>query len=181
MSGTNTRIRKLCFAGMFLSIGWLLPFVTGQVPEIGNMLCPMHIPVMIAGYMLGPWYGLLVGLLTPVTRSFIFGSPTLYPRAVCMMFELAAYGYLCPAILKLMGRKIKSSMAAVYISLVFAALMGRVVWGTAQVIFGVFTKNVFTWAAFMSGAFVTAWPGILLQLLLIPPLVVLLKNASVFK
>ena len=76
----------MALAAIFLVFGWILPLVTGRIPEIGNMLCPMHIPVMLCGFILGPWYGLIIGFITPLTRGFIFGMPTFYPTGISMAF-----------------------------------------------------------------------------------------------
>jgi len=53
---------------MFIALGWLLPFITGQIQQVGNMLCPMHLPVLIAGFVLGPWYGCVIGMVIPLKR-----------------------------------------------------------------------------------------------------------------
>ena len=87
-------VKKLVLAGMFLALGMILPFITGQVPQIGNMLCPMHIPVLLCGFICGWQYGLVVGFITPLLRSFMFGMPPVYPTAIVMAFELMTYGFL---------------------------------------------------------------------------------------
>src|SRR5690606_3692640 len=86
--------RKLVLAGLFIAIGLVLPFITGQIPEIGKQLLPMHIPVLIAGFVIGWKYGLVVGFIVPILRSLIFLMPPMFPTAVAMSFELAAYGCL---------------------------------------------------------------------------------------
>ena len=78
MNKNSLTIKKMALAAIFLVFGWILPLVTGRIPEIGNMLCPMHIPVMLCGFILGPWYGLIIGFITPLTRGFIFGMPIAY-------------------------------------------------------------------------------------------------------
>lgn len=182
MNRNHVSVKKLCFASMFLAIGWLMPFISMQIPEIGNMLCLMHIPVIIAGFMLGARYGLILGFITPITRSFVFGRPPFYPNAVCMAFELATYGFLAGILLNVLQKKFKCGMVtASYVSLILAMLGGRIVWGIAQVICGLFGQSAFTWKAFMAGAFITAWPGIIIQLLLIPPVIILIKQTGRFE
>ena len=88
----ENRIVKITLSGMFLGLALVLPFLTGQIPEIGSMLCPMHIPVLLCGYLCGGTWGLIVGLMAPLLRSMIFGMPPMFPTAVCMAFELAIYG-----------------------------------------------------------------------------------------
>ena len=76
--------KKLVLSALFLAIALVLPFLTGQIPEIGSMLCPMHIPVLLCGFFCGWQYGLAVGFVAPLLRSFLFGVPYLYPMAVSM-------------------------------------------------------------------------------------------------
>lgn len=172
-------MNKLCLGAMFVALGWLLPFITGQIPEIGNMLCPMHIPVLIAGFILGPWYGAFIGGVIPITRSLMFGMPPLYPIALSMMIELAAYGLISGLFFRLLQKKTKiPDIANIYISLICAMLIGRVLWGVTRALCGLFPNTSFTWMAFLSGAFLTAWPGIILQLVLIPALILMLYRAK---
>ena len=92
---TSTRnssaVRKLTYSALYLALAMVLPFLTGQVPKIGSMLCPMHIPALLCGFMCGwPW-GLAVGFLSPLLRSAIFGMPPVWV-SVAMAFEMATYG-----------------------------------------------------------------------------------------
>mgnify|MGYP001045338803 CR=1 FL=1 len=85
---SSVQIRKLTYSALYLAIALVLPFLTGQIPEIGSMLCPMHIPALLCGFVCGwPW-GLAVGFVSPLLRSLLFGMPTAY-TAVAMAFELA--------------------------------------------------------------------------------------------
>lgn len=179
MSSRTLELNKMCLSAMLLAIGWLLPFLTGQIPQIGNMLCPMHLPVFLAGLVLGPWYGAMVGLILPITRSLLFGMPPLYPIAFSMMLELAAYGLLSGLVYRFLNRKTRlSDLISVLVALVVAMLIGRVVWGVTRAICGLFPNTTFTWAAFLSGAFITAWPGIVIQIILIPAIILALYRAK---
>ena len=169
----RNQLKKLILAAMFIAIGLVLPFVTGQIPEIGNMLLPMHIPVMISGLVCGWHYGAAVGFITPLLRSFIFGKPFLFPNAVAMAFELAAYGLVIGLVFALMKKK---GIVSLYVSLISSMLAGRAVWGAVMWLILVGGKG-FTLAAFISGAFTTAIPGIILQLVLIPTIMIVLKRA----
>ena len=80
---------------MFLALGYVLPFFTGQIPAVGKMLLPMHIPVLLCGFVCGWQYGLMVGFIVPLFRSVLAGMPVMMPTAVGMAFELATYGVLC--------------------------------------------------------------------------------------
>ena len=88
----RNHVKQLVLASMFLALALALPFLTGQIPQIGSMLCPMHIPVLLCGFFCGwPW-GAAVGAVAPLLRSLIFGMPPMFPTALCMAFELATYG-----------------------------------------------------------------------------------------
>lgn len=89
---THSPARDLVLAALFLALAFVLPMITGHVPQVGNMLCPMHFPVLLAGFVLGGPWGLALGFLAPLLRSVLFGMPPLYPIAIAMAFELATYG-----------------------------------------------------------------------------------------
>jgi len=166
--------KNLVLSALFLALCILLPFLTGQVPQIGSMLLPMHIPVLLAGFFCGWQYGLLVGLIAPLMRSLLFFMPPMFPTAVAMAFELAAYGCLSG----LLYRAFPKNLFGAYAALILAMLAGRAVWGAASLAFYGIAGKAFTFAAFLAGAFINALPGILLQLVLIPALVVLLGRAA---
>ena len=168
----KTTTNTLVLAALFLAMAMVLPFLTGQIPEIGSMLCPMHIPALLCGFFCGwPW-GLAVGLIAPVLRSLIFGMPPMFPVAVCMSAELAAYG----GISGLLYSRFSRNKVSVYVSLLAAMAAGRLVWGMAQFLCAGLNPTVFGMAAFWAGAVTTAIPGILLQLILIPVLVMALER-----
>ena len=80
--------RKLVLSAFFMALGIVLPFLTGQIQQIGNMLLPMHIPVMLCGFICGWQYGLAVGAVTPLLRSMMFGMPPMMPTAAAMAVEI---------------------------------------------------------------------------------------------
>ena len=163
----NQNLYKLIFSALFLALAWVLPFLTGQVPEIGSMLCPMHIPVLLCGFICGwPW-GLAVGFIAPLLRSVSLGVPIFFPMAICMAFELATYG----AISGIMHKALPNKKISIYGSLITAMIAGRIVWGASMFVCLGINNNTFTFAAFMSGAFLNAIPGIIAQIVLIPLLV----------
>ncbi|MBE6637254.1 MAG: ECF transporter S component [Ruminococcaceae bacterium] len=160
-------LHRLTVAAMLLALALLLPFLTAQIPEIGHMLCPMHLPILLCGYGLGPGFGLVIGAIAPLIRSLWFGMPPLYPTAVAMCFELAAYGFFAG----LLHRRLPQTKLMLYVSLIGTMLFGRILWGAVMVILCHLSSTAFGWSAFVSNAFLTALPGILLQIVLIPPLV----------
>ena len=168
---------KMILAALFLALAYVMPFLTGQIPEVGSMLCPMHIPVLLCGFICGPVWGLVVGLIAPVFRSLTLGMPPLFPTALCMAFELATYGAISGLMHKLLPRK----KPFVYCSLVIAMLAGRIVWGAAMFICLGINGGSFTFAAFIAGAITNAIPGIIVQIILVPILVMLLDDPKILK
>ena len=152
-----------------------MPFLTMQIREIGNMLLPMHIPVLVCGFVCGWRYGLLVGFITPLLRSFIFTMPIMFPSAVSMAFELATYG----AIVGILYYILRSSKLRIYLSLLVAMFTGRLVWGVVMIILSGINKSTFSWQMFVGSALLNAIPGIILQLVLIPILIFTLEKAGV--
>lgn len=165
LSKSREALRRLVLSAMFLAIGLILPFFTGQIQQIGNMLLPMHIPVLLCGLICGWQYGAVVGAVLPVIRSLIFGMPPLFPTAVSMAVELCVYGLTVGF---LYGLFRKQNLFSVYIALIPSMLLGRIAWGGAQYVLLSMDGNIFTLQAFWAGAFLNAVPGIILQLLLIP-------------
>ena len=165
----------MILAAFFLALAYVMPFLTGQIPEIGAKLCPMHLPVLLCGFICGwPW-GLAVGFIAPLFRSFIIGMPSLFPTAVCMAFELAAYG----AVAGLMHKLLPKKKPYVYCSLIVAMIVGRLVWGAAMFVCTGISGSGFTLSAFFAGAIINAIPGIIVQLVLIPLLVMVLDNPKI--
>ena len=171
----NKNTKNLVMAALFLAMALVLPFLTGQIPEVGSMLCPMHIPAILCGFFCGwPW-GLAVGVIAPVLRSMIFGMPPMFPVAICMSFELATYG----AVSGLLYSKLPRKKSSIYISLLTAMVAGRLVWGVAQMAIMGLSGGSFPLSTFVAGAVTSAIPGIVLQLVLVPLLVRALEKARV--
>ena len=171
---TSLQIRKMTYAALFLAIALVLPFITGQIPEIGKSLCPMHIPALLCGFLCGWSWGLAVGFIAPLLRSVVFGMPAMFPGAVAMAFELAVYGGLAGLLYRILPKK----KINIYIALIISMIAGRIVWGFVRLILAGLSGSSFTWALFLSGAITTAIPGIILQLVLIPVLVMVLEKAG---
>ena len=122
MESSKRKISNIALAAMFLAIGFVLPLFTSQIKEIGDTLLPMHVPVMLCGLICGWRYGFSVGLILPFFRSLVFGMPPIYPNAVWMAAELAAYGLVIGLIYFKLNQK---NTKGVYISLVSAMIAGR--------------------------------------------------------
>ena len=114
--------KKLTLSAMFIAVGMVLPFLTGQIQQIGNMLLPMHLPVILCGLICGWQYGALVGFILPFLRSVTFGMPPLFPTAIAMAFELATYGLVIGFIY---GRSHWQCLISLYRSLIAAMISGE--------------------------------------------------------
>lgn len=171
-------IQRLGLTSMFLAIGLVLPFLTGQIPQIGNMLLPMHIPVLLCGLICGWQYGLVVGFTLPLLRYVLFGMPVIFPMGIAMAFELATYGTLVGILYE---RSRWKCVFALYRALLAAMLGGRIVWGVVRALLTGVAGQGFTWQMFLSGAFLTAVPGVILQLVLIPAIMVALDRAKLVR
>jgi len=164
---------KLTYAALCLALCLVLPLLTGQIPQIGSALSPMHIPVLLCGFLCGwPW-GLAVGAVAPLLRSLLFGMPPLYPTAAAMAFELAAYGFLSGLLYHLFPKK----PVYVYVTLILAMIGGRLVWGAARYVMAGIQGGSFPFSAFLAGAVTNAIPGIILHIVLVPLVVLALKKA----
>ena len=170
----NTSLLKMIYAAICLALCMLLPFLTGQIPQIGSMLSPMHIPVFLCGFLCGPIWGLGVGMLAPLLRFALFGMPLLFPTGIAMALELAAYGVLSG----LLDHALPKKAWALYLTLFLSMVGGRIVWGAAQFVLLGFTGTPFPFSAFLAGAVTNAVPGIILHFLLIPVLVLALRRAG---
>ena len=177
---TREKTYKLVLTALFLALCLVLPFVTGGIPTIGNMLLPMHIPVLLCGLLCGWQYGLVIGFLALMKMGLFsgFGMPPIYPVALAMAFELAAYGLIIGLVYTALHKR---GLAALYGSLLVAMVGGRLVWGVAEVVLLGMAGNAFTQQAFLSGALLTAVPGIVLQLVLIPAVMVALDRTGVVR
>lgn len=171
------QIQNIVLSAMLLAVGIVLPFFTGQIPQIGGMLLPMHLPVLVCGLICGWQYGGIIGFILPLFRYVLFGMPPM-PNGLAMAFELAAYGIIAGY---LYSHSRWKCTFALYRSLIIAMLGGRIIWGMIRVIMTGVAKEAFTWQMFLAGAFINAIPGIILQLIFIPALMLVLQKTGVVR
>ena len=170
---SSARNKRLVVSALMLALALVLPYFTGGIPAIGNLLLPMHLPVLLCGFLCGwPW-GLAVGFISPLLRSMIFGMPPVWV-AIAMAFEMATYG----AVAGVLYRKLPKTGWRIYASLISAMVAGRLVWGLVKFLLTGLQGTEFSLALFLSGAITTAIPGIILQLILIPILVVVMERTN---
>ena len=163
-----SKINRLVYASLFLALALVLPFLTGQIPQIGAMMTPMHFPVLLCGFLCGWQWGIAVGFSAPLLRSVLFGMPVMYPMAVCMALELATYA----AVAGMLYRVFPQKRRFLYVSLIISMILGRLVWGLARFLCAGLDISTFGLSAFWTGAVAMSVPGILLQLLIVPVLVI---------
>lgn len=163
---------------MLMAAGLLLPFLTGQIQQIGNMLLPMHLPVLLCGLICGWRWGLGVGFVLPILRFAMFGMPPIYPQGIAMAFELATYGGVVGA---LYAHSRWQCIRALYRCLIIAMVAGRVVWGVAEAILLGLGPEGFTWQMFIGGAFLNCIPGIILQLVAVPAIMAALNRTGLVR
>ncbi len=169
----KSSLLRLTTAAMCLALSFLLPFLTGQIPTVGQLLCPMHLPVLLCGLLCGWPYGLAVGLAAPLLRSITLGMPPLFPTAVSMSVELAVYGLSAAIFYRLLPKK----PWRVYPALIGAMIAGRIAGGLFQLLLlGFGHLESYSLSAFLAAYVTGTLPGIALQLLLIPPIVLLAER-----
>lgn len=164
-------VKRTILAAMFVALCVVLPIAFHGIPDAGSVFLPMHIPVLICGMVCGWPYGFLCGLLGPLLSSLITSMP---PAAYLppMMVECAVYGAVTGLVLKYVHTgKLRLDL---YISLITAMLAGRVVAGIAKAL--IFAPGM-TLDVWIAGSFVTALPGIVIQLVAVPLLVAVLMKA----
>lgn len=171
-------LNNIVLAAMFLSIGIILPLLTSQIKEIGDTLLLMHIPVMLCGFICGWKYGFSIGMVLPLIRGAVFGMPPLYPNAIWMAIELAVYGFVIGLLYFRLNLK---NVKGVYISLLSAMILGRIAWGISKAVLLGLGGKAFTISMFISGGFIDAVPGIILQLILIPSIIAILNKRRMLK
>lgn len=165
------KTKNLTIASMFLAIGIILPQAFHSIPNAGNILLPMHIPVLICGFICGPIYGLLVGLITPIVSHLIFAMPPVHMLSQ-MIIELGIYGLFTG----LLNRKLNcaNKLFQNYYVLIISMLIGRITYGLFNAL--IFQTNSYTLSMWLTSSFITGLPGMIIQLLIIPPIIASIKK-----
>ena len=166
-------IKKTLYTAFLVAVGIVLPMALHMIPNAGSILLPMHIPVLICGIVCGFPYGLLCGVITPLMSSLLTGMPPA-PILPVMLCELAAYGLVSSLLVRLV--RTKNIYANVYIALVGAMLFGRAVSGVLNAL--IFKAGDYSLQIWLTSAFVTALPGVVIQLVLIPCVVIALQKSK---
>lgn len=170
---TMTPVKRMTLSAVCIALCVVLPIAFHSIPDAGSVFLPMHIPVLICGMLCGWPFGFLTGLMGPLLSSILTGMP---PAAYlpAMMVECATYGLVSGLMLKFVHTG--KTYPDLYIALVTAMLAGRVVSGIAKAL--IFSPGM-AMSAWVAGSFVTALPGIVIQLVLLPSVVYSLMKAKV--
>jgi len=168
-----TKIKKLVYAALCIALGVVLPIAFHSIPNAGSIFLPMHIPVLLCGLICGWEYGLICGAVTPILSSLITGMPPM-AYVPSMTIELAVYGYVAGLLINII--KTKNTSVNIYISLIFAMFAGRLAGGIVKAF--IFSSGSYSMQIWITSSFITALPGIIIQLILIPILVIALKKAK---
>ncbi len=166
-------VKKIIITAVFIALCVVLPMAFHSIPNAGSVFLPMHIPVLLCGMICGWNMGLICGLAGPLLSSLTTGMP---PAAIlpAMMVELAVYGVITGIILRVVHTK--SLYADLYISLIIAMIAGRIAAGIVKAL--IFSAGNYSMAIWVSGHLITSIPGIVIQIILIPSLVVILQKAK---
>ncbi len=167
-----SKTKQIVLTGLFIALGLVLPMAFHSIPNAGSIFLPMHIPVLLCGLVCGPWFGLGCGALTPLLSSVVTGMP---PAAILpgMLCELAVYGLTAGLLMRFLP--IANRPAHLYVSLIGAMLAGRVVSGIVNAL--IFRVGQYSMQIWLTASFVTALPGIAIQIVLIPIIALALQKA----
>ncbi len=172
----SLRIRKIVYSAVCIALAMVLPLFLGQVQIFMQGVSPMHIPAFLCGFLCGPWYGLAVGIISPLLRSLVFSMPKLYPTAIAMAFELGTYGLLTGLFYKVFKKM--NFWPRTYISLILAMIIGRIVGGLSQAVLLGFRGEGYGFSTFVTAYFVNTSVGIVIHLILVPLILFALKKAK---
>ncbi|MDY3929394.1 MAG: ECF transporter S component [Clostridia bacterium] len=173
--------KKIVLNGLLCASGVLLPqafHVFGMTS--GMIFLPMHIPAIISGYILGPLCGLICGMVSPIISCFAVSMPTL-AKMPFMAFEIGAYGFFSGLFFKIFSQKSKNTLLSVYVTLVLTQIAGRIV-NLILLLAAVYLLKINTVSVASAWtAVVTGIPGIIIQWVFIPPLVMIIRKSSTVK
>lgn len=164
---TSAAIARLIYSAMFLALAILLPTLTSYIPQIGRSILPMHLPVILSGFVCGPVWGMAVGIAAPLLRcAMTNGIAPSFPNAIAMAFELAVYAFIAGMLYK----KLDKNMFMFYVELITAMVCGRLVWAivTCILILTGIGSGTISFGFVWTSTVLSSIPGIVLQLIVIP-------------
>lgn len=166
-------VKRACICSFCIALCYVLPLAFHAL-AIGSVFSPMHIPVLLCGLVCGWPYGAFCGIAGPIISSLLSGMPSTV-QLVYMIPELCAYGLLSGLLLRLIHTR--HFYADLYLAIVPAMVLGRIVGGVARALFYFSTAQAYSVALWASAYVVETLPGAIVQLLLLPALVLVLTKA----
>jgi uncharacterized membrane protein len=170
VSASPSKTKFIAHSALYLALAVLLPIGFHAFGVAGRLFLPMHIPVLLAGFLIGPYSGLVVGLLAPGLSHLLTGMPPTYAVPL-MSLELPMYGLIA-------GLAYNRLRLNIYIALLVAMIFGRLMFGLGLLLLGLFVELPYTAAAFFSsgGALMSGLPGIVAQIIIIPIIVAAVRR-----
>ena len=157
----RTNTRNIVLAGLLIAIGIIVPAIFHTTGIDGRVFLPMHIPVLLGGFLLSPLYAFLVGVVTPLVNSLLTSMPPLFPTAIIMMFELGVYGLIASYLYR-------DAKMPLIISLILSMIAGRLVASLVTYVFVLAFSLQIDPMFILTGGILFALPGIIIQIILIP-------------
>jgi len=169
--GHGVSARDLSLAGLLGAAGIALPFVFHLFgPGLGRVLLPMYLPIMAAGLLVSPGLAAVVGLTTPLLSALLTGMPPLAPPiAFLMSLELGAAAPTAGFLYRRLRFRIVGAILG-------ESIVGRLVLAAEVAVLGAAIGLNIPWWKYVGGAIGLGLPGLALQLIILPPLVVAIEK-----
>lgn len=173
----NKNLNRITMGGVLIAFAIMIPqlFHFTGIPKSGQVFLPMHLPVLFSGFVIGPGFGLMVGILSPIFSALLTGMPDM-ARLPFMVLELATYGCMSGILYNVL--QLNRKKFGIYSSLILSMIAGRVVYAISLFV----AANLFSIPCGGPIAAITATVtgivGIIIQLVLIPPMIYLLEKSG---
>ena len=174
----NQSLYRLLITAILLALGMVLPFLTGQIPSIGQLISPLHIPAFICGLTCGWGWGAALGLILPILRGLIFGMPPFPAVGLPMAFELLFYGLVTGLLYPVLRKAVKGQhIAAMLGTMIVSMVAGRIAGGVAKAVMMGLSGQGYSFAMFFASYFTGTLPGAVIHLIVCPYVVTMLEQA----
>lgn len=169
--------RRITYGAVLLALTLALPqlFHFAGGGQAGSVFLPMHIPVLLGGLVLGPAFGFVLGVFAPILSFTVTGMP-MAARLPFMIIELGVYGFVGGLLYQTFG--LHKKWIGVYVALVCAMIMGRLVYALSIVLAGSLFGLHGMQPQAVAAATMTGAIGIVIQIIIIPPIVLALKKGG---
>jgi len=153
--------------GLFLALAIALPLAFHLV-GLGSAFLPMFYPVVLAGFLLRLQVSVLVGILAPLLSAALTGMPPLYPPvAFIMVLELLVMTAMSWALFQKLHINIYLSLLLTILADRLALLLATWIVADWLQLPGIVLGPI---------TLIQGLPGIVVMFLVIPPLVLKIKE-----